>query len=636
MKRFFAALLAAMLVLTMFAGCSAKESPVAYKVGNMEFTVEDMNYMYVSSFNEIYNNLYYTYANYGIDISTIVDITKPLDEQMVNETTSWHQYILDYAANTAKTFAGIYEKAIEANFVLGEEYQADLDTFEEQLDEVAASNEMTRDEYLYYMYGENVSLDTVKKMTEFRYITMAYAQQYETELEISDEDIKAYYEANKQSLDKVDFRYYTSYYEEAAEETAEEETEKSSEETAEEVTEEEPTEEATSEEETAEETTEETTEEAEKEKVLTQEEAKAQADTLAEVHTAEEFNALALEYTTDEIQKKLFGYGDATLLAGSGYDSTGIEEVSKWLFDEARQYGDTMVYHDEEYKSYLTIMFEERVEPDYNCIDVRHILVKAEADENEDISDEEWERVKAEADEILNAYLAGEQTEEAFGELAKEHSDDGNAAQGGIYENVNKGMMVSNFDDWCFDSSRKPGDTGLVITPFGMHVMYFVGIGDNYLESTVKPILADEKLNTWVADCSVNLTEEKTEAFDEIGGMIDDIVLAAQEKGSEKEKDDSKTGVIIAMLVVVIIVCVVIIIKKKTEKPAEPAEETLSEEATEEAASEGEEAELSEEEELPEATDEDLTEEELFAEEAFEEAVTEEEPAEETSEETEK
>ena len=40
-----------------------------------------------------------------------------------------------------------------------------------------------------------------------------------------------------------------------------------------------------------------------------------------------------------------------------------------------------------------------------------------------------------------------------------------------IYE----GWAVESFDKWCFDSSRKPGDTGMVETEYGYHVIYFVG-----------------------------------------------------------------------------------------------------------------------------------------------------------------
>ena len=36
--------------------------------------------------------------------------------------------------------------------------------------------------------------------------------------------------------------------------------------------------------------------------------------------------------------------------------------------------------------------------------------------------------------------------------------------------------MVKEFEDWCFDSARKYGDTGLVKSTYdGYHIMFFVG-----------------------------------------------------------------------------------------------------------------------------------------------------------------
>jgi hypothetical protein len=35
--------------------------------------------------------------------------------------------------------------------------------------------------------------------------------------------------------------------------------------------------------------------------------------------------------------------------------------------------------------------------------------------------------------------------------------------------------MVEPFEAWCFDESRQYGDTGLVKTTYGYHVMYYVG-----------------------------------------------------------------------------------------------------------------------------------------------------------------
>ena len=118
---------------------------------------------------------------------------------------------------------------------------------------------------------------------------------------------------------------------------------------------------------------------------------------------------------------------------------------------------------------------------DLASVDVRHILVmpkggtKDEAG-NVTYSEAEWETCRASAQALLDQYLAGEKTEEAFGALANANSEDqnGKVTNGGLYADVSVGEMVKPFEEWIFDSSRQPGETGLVKTQYGYHVMYFV------------------------------------------------------------------------------------------------------------------------------------------------------------------
>lgn len=118
---------------------------------------------------------------------------------------------------------------------------------------------------------------------------------------------------------------------------------------------------------------------------------------------------------------------------------------------------------------------------DLAMVDVRHILVMPKGGTKDDsgnitYSEAEWEACRIAAQALLDQYLAGEQTEKAFGELANAHSEDqgGKVTNGGLYSDVELGDMVQPFEDWIFDSARTPGETGLVKTPYGYHVMYFV------------------------------------------------------------------------------------------------------------------------------------------------------------------
>lgn len=113
-------------------------------------------------------------------------------------------------------------------------------------------------------------------------------------------------------------------------------------------------------------------------------------------------------------------------------------------------------------------------------VNVRHILLTPEGgttgeDGATTYSDEEWKECEDAAQAVLDAWLAGKKTEDSFAELANEHSvDPGSNQNGGLYEDVYTGQMVQAFNDWCFDESRKTGDSGLVKTEYGYHVMYFV------------------------------------------------------------------------------------------------------------------------------------------------------------------
>lgn len=113
-------------------------------------------------------------------------------------------------------------------------------------------------------------------------------------------------------------------------------------------------------------------------------------------------------------------------------------------------------------------------------VDVRHVLLMPEGGETgEDgypvYTDEAWEACRIKAEEIYNQWQQGDLSEESFAQLAKDHSEDGNASTGGLYENVYEGMMVETYNDWCFDETRQIGDHGLVKTQFGYHIMFFSG-----------------------------------------------------------------------------------------------------------------------------------------------------------------
>ena len=81
--------------------------------------------------------------------------------------------------------------------------------------------------------------------------------------------------------------------------------------------------------------------------------------------------------------------------------------------------------------------------------------------------------------------------------------------------------MVPEFNDWCFDASRKPGDTGIVYgesTNYkGYHVMYFVGDDLPYWQVQVSDALKEEAMNEWYNSYGEGHTIEKGSGIKYVG-----------------------------------------------------------------------------------------------------------------------
>ena len=145
---------------------------------------------------------------------------------------------------------------------------------------------------------------------------------------------------------------------------------------------------------------------------------------------------------------------------------------------------DVSKYYDDHAADYQKQNIEKN---DTKMVNVRHILIKPVADANAETdangqttyTDKNWSDAEAKAKEIYSAWKAGDATEDSFASMAKESSEDtGSASNGGLYENVYPGEMETAFNDWCFADGRKAGDTDIIKTSYGYHVMYFSGFSD--------------------------------------------------------------------------------------------------------------------------------------------------------------
>lgn len=172
---------------------------------------------------------------------------------------------------------------------------------------------------------------------------------------------------------------------------------------------------------------------------------------------------------------------------------------------------------------------------------VRHVLLVPEGATKDEstgyvtATDEQWAAGEKAAQEMLDGWAKKGAKEDAFAELAKEHSTDGGSKEnGGLYEGVLTGQMVEAFDAWVFDETRKPGDYGIVKTEFGHHLMYFVSMSekDAWYETAYNDAIS--------YGYGFNQELSKAMEADQIAPAVDKIVLT--DVAQEPATDDSATA----------------------------------------------------------------------------------------------
>lgn len=160
-------------------------------------------------------------------------------------------------------------------------------------------------------------------------------------------------------------------------------------------------------------------------------------------------------------------------------------------------------------------------------VDVRHVLIQPTGSTKDDkgntvYTDADWEACRQKAQKLYDEWLAGDADENSFGDLAYKNSADGNKTEGGLYTDISKGVMVKEFEDWCFDESRKYGDHGMVKTEFGYHIMYFVDAEEGWVRMCRNGILSD-KADTLLAD----LMEQNPADIDYKAIVIGDVDISS-------------------------------------------------------------------------------------------------------------
>lgn len=412
-----------------------------------------------------YNNLQSTvssYKQYGIDLDEAnmnVDFDKKLSEQTRTQdgkTTTWLEYVQEQVEDSIKDTYASYYKAVKENKgkdpEITDDQKKEIKEALKNYKESAHKYGYTVSGYIEAAMGHGVTKDVFVREATISYIAENYDSDHKNDSDsktYTDKELNAYKKKNESKLQSVDIKMF---------------------------------------------------------ECDSEDDAKAFKKALKA--DGSNFAALASKYSSDDFDKKAnknsqeTTYNDMTRLTMEGLSvaiSTADDDKKypglDWLYSSDRKAGDVR-------QDSTTVVYV--VKPVYmsdaKTVNVRHILIAPESSKSSDDSsssksakdctDKEWAAAEKKAKSILAKYNSGDKTSKSFAKLAKSNSSDGNASDGGLYENIIPNQMVPTFNAWCFDSSRKAGDVGIVKTEYGYHIMYFEGKNDQ----AVWKYIAQQKL----------------------------------------------------------------------------------------------------------------------------------------------
>lgn len=178
-----------------------------------------------------------------------------------------------------------------------------------------------------------------------------------------------------------------------------------------------------------------------------------------------------------------------------------IQMVNQYIDYKYTQWEPTVQDLDAYYVENEAAFLESGITKDSGLIsDVRHILIMPEGEKTDgEYSKAQWDACLQEAEKILDMWKTGEATDASFAEFANTYSEDGGSnTTGGLYEGITSSSnFVENFRNWAVDASRQPGDTGIVQSNYGYHIMYYVDGEPMWMTAARSNYLMD-KLNAHI------------------------------------------------------------------------------------------------------------------------------------------
>lgn len=467
-------------------------------------------------------NYYESYASYGyFDLDTTKDYATQYTEDEDGNKISWLDFFKNETMNEIKSVTAYYNAGIKAGVTLTDKQKETIDTQIESIKTSASEQGISLAEYIETNFGEYCTEDTLRLMLEQYYITSNYKGMLAADTQVTDEEIDKYFADNKTDYYTINFSYLATEYDNSSDE-AKQNSEKIIKDYM--------------------------------SKIIDRESIIALVPDIYKDYIEQDAQSAMESDSTlskeDAIDSATENYEQSVDATVTGADAPFSEEITSWLFSEETPVGSTNYYVDEDAGyAYIILKTEQATLSDEETYTVRHILIQPEAEESTDdqssateYTDEQWAAAEKKANEILEKYNAGDKTEYSFALLAENNSADtastsagSSGTFGGLYEGIRLGEMVPEFENWSIDDARKYGDTAIVKSDHGYHIMFFINKCPSYESQIISQVKNDKILEI----------EENTE-FDLHQRVMDNAIngffTAKNESASENTTAASGTA----------------------------------------------------------------------------------------------
>lgn len=451
---------------------------VVATVDGQKISIGMYDYYYASIVS--YYEQYASYGYYSLD--TTKDYSKQYTTDDDGNKISWQKFFETEALKEVEQITTYYSKALEEGVTLTSAQKKTIDKQISTLKDSASQNDVSLDQYIKANFGTYCSEDTIRIMLEQYYLSANYKGKFKSETKVTDNDVDKYYNDHKNDYKKIEFYYIASPYD-ATDDNSKNESIKTA------------------------------------EKIMAKMKDKKSVIALvpevyssyidSQVKSSMEKDSTLTEKKAREEAVKSYESNVVTTVSGS--DSPFDDKMNTWLFSDDTKVGSKKYYIDENAKYIYIVLKTSKASVEENeTYTVRHILVAPESSSNSSSStsekteytDEQWAAAKKKADSILAKFNKTDKSEYEFAKLAEQYSTDSastssgsNDSFGGLYESVTLGQMVPDFEKWSIDDSRKYGDTGIVKSDYGYHIMFFINDCPEYQSKIIAQIKSDRLSN---------------------------------------------------------------------------------------------------------------------------------------------